>query len=55
MPGPIMPGIGGRIGGPPILAGGGTALPGCLPSFPDMNAAVVASIKDWAWSSIHFW
>ena len=30
--------------------GGGIALPGCpLPSLPDMKAAVVASIRDWAW------
>ena len=51
MGGPPMPPIGGppMPGGPPIPMGGGMALPGCLPSLPDMNAAVVASIRDWAW------
>merc|ERR1719184_103402 len=44
----------GLMGGPPILCGGGIALPGCFPSFPLMKAAVVASINDCAWSSIHF-
>ena len=51
---PIGPPIGGPMGlipgGPPMPMGGGIALPGCFPSLPLMNAAVVASIKDWAWS-----
>merc|ERR1719300_448843 len=46
IPGPIGPGPIGLIGGPPMLCGGGIALPGCLPNFPLINAAVVASIND---------
>ena len=31
-------------GGPPMPIGGGIAFPGCLPSLPLMNAAVVANV-----------
>jgi len=56
---PIIPGGGACIiGGPPMFIGGGMATPpgpgAPGASLPALNAAVVASIKFCAWSSIHF-
>ena len=50
MGGMPIPGLGGII-----MPGGGIPTPGTPGNFPALNAAVVASIKLWACSSIHFW
>ena len=47
--------MGGLRPGGPMPDGGGIAGPGWgFDSLPDLKAAVVASMRCWAWSSIHF-
>lgn len=46
--------MGGRIPGGGMCPGGGMATP-ALGNLPALKAAVVASMRLWACSSIHFW